>query len=267
MQAYAQTIPQLYRQLQQSGYSVTEMCCVRNAYELATELFSSRFQSSGRVFIAHVVGTASILVSLHLPAEVIAAGLLHNAYENGDFGDGREGITNAKRAQVQRAVGKDVERYVARFATSAGSIRSAVARSGSVTEYDVLDRQIILLLLADHLEHLLDLNALYNGSDYEVYIRDGDRAATLAEQLGYTALASELRKAAEESRHAVPPTALRDTGRKGRLFIRAPQSHCLRWSLQFRRLGQEILGRLRSSTKVRKLVRFKLPPATRKNGI
>jgi (p)ppGpp synthase/HD superfamily hydrolase len=115
--SYAQTISQLYRQLQQNGYSVTDMCRIRDAYELAVELFSGYFQSSGKLLIAHVVGTASILASLRLPVEVVAAGLLHNVYWNGDFGDGRRGITEARREQVRGVVGKEVEQYLARFAT------------------------------------------------------------------------------------------------------------------------------------------------------
>ncbi len=89
MHSYAQTNIQLFNQLRQDGYSDADLILVRNAYELAMVLFTGRFQPSGKSFIAHVVGTASILAWLRLPAPVVAAGLLHNVYENGDFGDGR----------------------------------------------------------------------------------------------------------------------------------------------------------------------------------
>jgi len=101
MSPYAQTIVQLYRQLQDNSYSIAEMCRIRDAYELATELFAGRFTLTGRVFSAHSVRTASILSSLRLPVEIVAAGLLHNVYYGGDFGDGSRGISKAKREYMK----------------------------------------------------------------------------------------------------------------------------------------------------------------------
>src|SRR5688572_20530292 len=76
--SYAQTNIQLFNQLRGDGYSKADLGLVRDAYELAMLLFSGRFQPSGKSFIAHVVGTASILAWHRLPAPVVAAGLLHN---------------------------------------------------------------------------------------------------------------------------------------------------------------------------------------------
>src|SRR5207247_3257336 len=89
MYPYAQTNLQLYNQLGGAGFSVADLGLVRVAYELATVLFAGRFQPSGKSFIAHVVGTASILASLRLPARVVAAGRLHHVFVNGVFGAGR----------------------------------------------------------------------------------------------------------------------------------------------------------------------------------
>ena len=97
MHSYAQTNIQLFNQLRHGGYSNTELSLVRDAYELAMDLFTGRYQPSGKPFVAHVVGTASILASLRLSAQVVAAGLLHNVYEQGDFGNGRNGFSKAKR--------------------------------------------------------------------------------------------------------------------------------------------------------------------------
>ena len=70
MHSYARTNIQLFNQLRQEGYSNTDLRSVRDAYELAMVLFTGRFQPSGRPFVTHVVGTASILASLRLPAPV-----------------------------------------------------------------------------------------------------------------------------------------------------------------------------------------------------
>jgi len=72
MHTYAQTNVQLFNQLRRDGYSNNELSCIRNAYEHAKRLFTGLFLASGRTQIAHVVGTASILGSVHLPTEVVA---------------------------------------------------------------------------------------------------------------------------------------------------------------------------------------------------
>ena len=89
MERVAQTNLQLYNQLRAQGYSQKELVIVHRAYEFLTTIYPGYFQADGKPFVAHTVGVASILAHLQLPAEFIAAGLLHNIYGNGDFGDGR----------------------------------------------------------------------------------------------------------------------------------------------------------------------------------
>ena len=91
MHAYAQTNVQLFNQLQSEGYSKKDRERVREAYEFAMRLFTSLFLPSGKTFIDHLVGTASILASLHMPVEIVAAGLIHAAYLHGDFGGATNG--------------------------------------------------------------------------------------------------------------------------------------------------------------------------------
>jgi hypothetical protein len=62
-----------------------------------------------------VVGTASVLASLRSSATVVAAGLLHNAYEQGDFGVGGGGRSQASRREIRRVLSPEVEEYVSRF--------------------------------------------------------------------------------------------------------------------------------------------------------
>lgn len=115
MQPFAQTNIELFNQLRRDGYSNADLSFVRNAYELAMDIFAGRFQPSGKIFLAHVVRTASILASLRLTAEVVAAGLLHNAYISGDFGDDCPGISTAKRKEIKQALGPETEEHIARF--------------------------------------------------------------------------------------------------------------------------------------------------------
>lgn len=248
MHSYAQTISQLYGQLRRNGYSVADMCRIRDAYELAMELFSGCFQPSGKLLIAHVVGTASILASLRLPVEVIAAGLLHNLYQNGDFRDGRRNITNARRARVQRVVGKDVEQYVARFATLPWNSQAISIIRERPYELEPIDHQTVLLRLADRLEHLLDLDPLYsNEVSRRVYVDRGPTAIDIATQLGFATLAMDLRQALYENQHARIPAELRIPRKQDFAFVLAPQSHRKRLSVEFRDLFIHGLNWLRSS--------------------
>ena len=114
---YAQTSVQLLQQLHREAYPPSAERVIRDAYRLAAELFSGYFTGTGRTQIAHVVGTASVVASLRVPAEVVAAALLHNAYETGDFGDGRAGVSAAHRRHVRRAAGAAIEEHVYRFVT------------------------------------------------------------------------------------------------------------------------------------------------------
>ncbi|NJP21002.1 MAG: hypothetical protein HC763_20665 [Hydrococcus sp. CRU_1_1] len=86
MYVYAQTNIQLFNQLRDRGYSNAELQEIFNAYQLTIELFTGQFRASGKTFIAHLVGTASILTHLRVSSKLIAAGLLHAAYSQGDFG-------------------------------------------------------------------------------------------------------------------------------------------------------------------------------------
>ncbi|NJL09589.1 MAG: hypothetical protein HC908_03480 [Calothrix sp. SM1_7_51] len=70
MHCFAQTNIQLFNQLHREGYSSTDLSLIANAYSLAMELFTGTFRPSKKTFIAHLVGTASILASLHAPPKL-----------------------------------------------------------------------------------------------------------------------------------------------------------------------------------------------------
>ena len=56
----AQTNLQLQRQLELAGWSLHDRERVGNTYTLAAQLFSGRYRTSGKTFLAHLCGTASI---------------------------------------------------------------------------------------------------------------------------------------------------------------------------------------------------------------
>ena len=138
------------------GYSRTEIAQVATGYRLAADLFTGQFRSSGKPFINHLVGTASILVTLHQSLDVVTAGLLHAAYAQGDFGRSKVGITPTNTKQIQVAVGLSVERYIAAYTVTKWPIQTLVE---NLSEFEQL---VITMRLADTLEDHLDLGMLYS---------------------------------------------------------------------------------------------------------
>jgi len=158
----AQTILQLYNQLLESGSSTEDVVYIQKVYELSVSVFSGRCQASGKNFIAHVVGTASILASLALPMDVVAAGLIHNVYRNGDFADGKRVISPGRQRQIKKVVHPETEWLVHRFHTLEWNERGTIRLlHEDVQTLDARERNLLLLYLADALEHHLDLGVLY----------------------------------------------------------------------------------------------------------
>jgi (p)ppGpp synthase/HD superfamily hydrolase len=207
MSSYAQTNLQLFNQLRSSGYARAELSLVRDAYELAMALFTGRFQPSGKSFIAHVVGTASVLASLRSSAPVVAAGLLHNVYEQGDFGNICSSVR--KRHEISCRVGPEVEQYVAKFSALHWKSRAMQLARDNPHELTLVDRNVLLIRLADYLEHLLDLDLLYYGeAGRRFFTTHGGTAVVAAEKLGFVALATELNQAIRELESAELPVEL-----------------------------------------------------------
>ncbi|MCH7616130.1 MAG: penicillin acylase family protein [Nitrospinae bacterium] len=111
--SYAQTNIQLYKQLKSVGYSFDEINHVRKAYDLAKELFACLYCPSGKTFLAHVVGVGSILGSLRISSNVVAASLLHDVYKSGDFGEGWN--VDQKKSLVRQTIGLETEHYIEKY--------------------------------------------------------------------------------------------------------------------------------------------------------
>lgn len=249
MYQYAQTNLQLFNQLRRDGYSNSELACIFNAYKLVTSLFTGCFRPSGKTFIAHLVGTASILSSLHAPANVVAAGLLHAAYTNGDFGgSGKRGISKAKREHLTRAVGQEVEEYVARYTALQWNEHTIPAIYDRFDALDPIDRDVLLIRLANELEEYLDLSILYCANVHQQeYANHNHRfVVDMAEKLGFPALGDELTKVLRETTSAEIPVELRNrSGKNFPTFIAPKRKKPL--SSRFRRAIDRRLRHLLSA--------------------
>lgn len=192
MHLYAQTNLQLFNQLNRLGYSRFEVKSVSNAYKLVVQLFTGRFRPSGKTFIAHLVGTASILAQLQTSYQLVIAGLLHAVYSHGDFGAAQTGMTKTKRQQVERIVGQDIEEYVVRYTSLKWGLESIPAVLQQLDTLDEVGRNVLLMRLANELEERLDLGILYCGdAKYQRYAERDRYLPEIAQKLGYPTLAME----------------------------------------------------------------------------
>ena len=175
--------------------------------------------------------------SLGLPAEFLAAGLLHNIYGNGDFGDGRAFVVTAyRRRLVREAVGDRVEslsRACAEFRISSDNIGTFDERLGSLGE---VDRTLVLIDLADWLEKYVDLGVHYFGDSDWVSRPVADHGAKLidfARRLGRTQpmLATMLAEAFALAAEADVPEALRAPDGRPYLKLVLPRSCRLRFRI------------------------------------
>jgi hypothetical protein len=142
----AQTNLQLYRQLIQAKWDETALLMIRGGYELAIQLFADAYRSSRRPFVAHLVGTASVLASWQERPVMVAAGVLHAAYLYGYFGDGQKGITAARRQVVTQAVGEEAEQLIRDYTLTR---EDELERFCAMTTLTPIERDVATLQLAN----------------------------------------------------------------------------------------------------------------------
>lgn len=209
---FAQTNIQLYNQLLREGYKESELRFIRNAYELAMQLFQGGFRPSGKPFLSHAVGTASILAGLRVGTAVVAAGLLHAAYSHGEFGDGSRGVTLARRRRLQRTVGSETEELVKIFTDFLWNKKTIPLIAKSLSTSSSPYRQALLIRLANELEDYLDLGLLYCNGAPRLHMRPPgfkDLVIEMSRQLGFPELAFTFNQVFRKAASARIPQSLR----------------------------------------------------------
>lgn len=225
MTRYAQTNLELYAQLRAEGYGESAEEAVLRAYSFAMGLFAGLYRASGKVFLAHLLGTASALVEAHARLPVVVAGLLHAAYTHGEFGNGWRGMTSAKRCRVATVVGGESEGLIARYTGFRWRVEALPGLRAAVSGLDGADREVVVMRLANELDDHLDLGILHY-ADAERKLKLLDALAVcvdLARDLGHPRLADALADAFAACRAARIPGATSDPS--GGSFLLAPASH------------------------------------------
>jgi hypothetical protein len=250
-----QTNLQLYNRLIPLGWTADDLRRARDAYELAARLFSGQYRCTGKPFVAHLVGTAGVVAAVDGRVDLVLAGLLHAAYENGDFGPGRRATTDLRRATVRRAIGADAERLVHAYSAmrwTLDALERAVAEATGGAPVHATRRDVLLLRIANEVDEHADLGTRYCDKDGLVlYGEDAVKSMiALADALDSPRLADECRHVLEAERGVVVPDVLRSDGRASALVV--PASYGPRPSLRARSLLRRVRRMLASIPGVRR---------------
>ena len=259
MEHVAQTNLQLYNQLRAQGRSLEELEVVHRAYEFLTTIYPGYYQADGKPFVAHTVGVASILAHLGLPTEFVAAGLLHNIYGNGDFGDGLSNVvTEARRRIVRKEVGERIEVLIDRFRKFRVGPKSIQDISSRLDQVDQSDKNLVIIDLADYLEKYVDLGVCYWGNSrslVDVVAKHGEQLIAIAMRLGYPQLATMLAEAFEQASEAEIPDSLRTSNGRKQLELVVPRSCRVRLRIVLLRRLSALWQRLGRRTRIRRRIR------------
>jgi len=207
-----QTNLQLLNALRGAGYTDAEVEQIKKAYDFVARQFAVWFRASGKPFIAHLVGTAGILCALRARAPVIAAGLGHALYAQGELPGGVPGATGSMRARVRRALGAETEDLIARYAALEWNTAALPGLRARLLDMSPTEREVVLIRLANELDDHLDLEALYCGNAEARLRRIGKGlriAADMARDLNAGTLAASLDCALDATLATELPSGLR----------------------------------------------------------
>ena len=156
------------------------------------------------------MGTASIAVASGASADQTVAALLHAAYFQGDFGDGRIGVTDEKRAEVRGVVGPGAEQLVHDYGAWPWRERLAALQLDGVGALRGDELPLAHLRIANEIEDCVDLAVQYV-PDRAPWVWPLTDSAACARALDLSRLAEIADAVAAANEGRVVPAGLRST--------------------------------------------------------
>lgn len=155
----AQTNVEFYRQVIDCGYGQRERRRVADAYQFALENVFPLARGSGKPFISHLVGVASLVLASGCPEDWVVAALLHALYqERVPVGGGLP--LDSRRPLIAQRFGMGVDVLVHRYTLAESQNPLDLQEIAAFGESDVMT-----LRLADELEDLCgNAIALHGGA-------------------------------------------------------------------------------------------------------
>lgn len=154
----AQTNLELYAQAIESGYDAVRLSRLGDAHDFAMRQVHSLVRGSGKPFIAHLVGAASLVLGSGAPDDWVLGALLHAIYQRRvPFAGGL--APDARRPVVAARFGTAVDDLVYRY-----TVMEDGDPEGWLAASDTRDPDVLTLRLADELEDLAGYALAVHGS-------------------------------------------------------------------------------------------------------
>ena len=167
--------------------SEEEITRIEEAYLFARKLHEGQFRVSEEPYIIHPVEVVKILVGLHMDANTIIAGFLHDIIED----------TETTPETIQEKFGADVLNLV-QGVTKLGKLQFKSNEERQAENFRRLfiamanDMRIIFLKLADRLHNMRTLNFMSSAKQQKIARETLDIFAPLANRLGIGKIKAEL---------------------------------------------------------------------------
>lgn len=200
MKAQAIAIDQLIENLPEY-YTPVDRDIVHRAYELALTAHSSQKRQSGEPYINHCVAVASILAEMRMPADVVAAGLLHDTVEDTSvklddlkmqFGDSVANLVDGvtKLESLPRVSHSGEPTSPEQASTRKRQLAIEALRKTFLAMND--DVRVVLIKLADRLHNMRTLGFTPSEKQVRIAQETLDIYAPLANRLGIWQIKWEL---------------------------------------------------------------------------
>ena len=192
-------------------YNIAEREFVERAYHVAEEAHHGQMRHSGKPYISHCLEVASILAEMRAPAEVIAAGLLHDTVEDtkitlqdlrADFGetvanlvDGVTKLTHLPRvSRGDMHTDSERDKHLPENESNAKSRKQDLASETLRKTFLAMgdDVRVVLIKLADRLHNMRTLNHMPDEKRKRIAKETLDIFAPLANRLGIWQMKWEL---------------------------------------------------------------------------
>jgi (p)ppGpp synthase/HD superfamily hydrolase len=138
-ETFAQTNMQLYCQMREAGFSKRDLQFLQRDYATAILLFANKVRSTGRPFLCHAVGTASVALAEGADILLVRVALLHAAYRHGRFHDHKNGRSDAHRAWLRERTNDEVEQLIlefGRFPFDKNTVRARLDDPGAISDHE-----------------------------------------------------------------------------------------------------------------------------------